>query len=114
MITAEEIEAAKSPSGGYTKATLAQWGISWPPPRGWKDALMSGATIERSITPSVVRPSMDANELLRQVVMAVIERGHGSDLWDFSDVLAHFGSQHAPDAVGPNVVSDTRLPDAPF
>lgn len=37
----EEIEAAKTPNGGWTRATLAQWGVPWPPPKGWKKALTS-------------------------------------------------------------------------
>ena len=41
-VTLEEIEAARSPSGGWTKATLAGWGIPWPPPAGWRQALLRG------------------------------------------------------------------------
>ena len=40
--TEQEIEAAKTPRGGWTKETLAAWGVSWPPPRGWKQRLVSG------------------------------------------------------------------------
>ena len=39
MPTREEIEAARTPSGSFTKQQLAQWGISWPPPRGWRRQL---------------------------------------------------------------------------
>jgi hypothetical protein len=38
--TAEEIEAAKTPQGGWTQEQLAQWGVPWPPPKGWKAALL--------------------------------------------------------------------------
>jgi hypothetical protein len=31
-----EIEAAKSPQGGWTRAQLAAWGVAWPPPKGWR------------------------------------------------------------------------------
>lgn len=34
-----EIEAARSANGGWTKETLAQWGVPWPPPKGWRRAL---------------------------------------------------------------------------
>ena len=37
--TAEDIEAARTPKGGWTRKQLAEWGIPWPPPRGWKKAL---------------------------------------------------------------------------
>lgn len=36
-----EIEAARTPAGGWTKATLASWGIAWPPPKGWRKRLIS-------------------------------------------------------------------------
>lgn len=26
--------------GGWTRATLAEWGVPWPPPRGWKKVLL--------------------------------------------------------------------------
>ena len=32
----EEIEAARTPAGGWTKEILASWGVPWPPPRGWR------------------------------------------------------------------------------
>lgn len=35
----EEIEQAKTPGGGWTRAQLAEWGVSWPPPKGWRRAL---------------------------------------------------------------------------
>lgn len=38
--SAAEIEAAKSPAGAWTRETLAKWGVSWPPRRGWKKRLI--------------------------------------------------------------------------
>ena len=43
MPTKEEIEAVRSPRGGWTKNQLAEWGVPWPPPKGWKRALESEA-----------------------------------------------------------------------
>lgn len=40
-VTREEIEAAKTPAGGWTREQLAAWGVSWPPPKGWKKTLTS-------------------------------------------------------------------------
>lgn len=37
--TPEEIEAARTPRGGWTRATLGAWGVPWPPPPGWREAL---------------------------------------------------------------------------
>ena len=34
------IEAARTPKGGYSRAQLAAWGVPWPPPKGWKEALV--------------------------------------------------------------------------
>jgi len=39
-MTERDIEAAKSPQGGWTKKTFANWGISWPPQKGWKEKLL--------------------------------------------------------------------------
>jgi len=36
----EEIEAAKTPKGAWTRAQLAEWGVPWPPEKGWKDELI--------------------------------------------------------------------------
>jgi hypothetical protein len=36
-----EIEAGKSARGGWTRARLAEWGVPWPPPKGWKKALIA-------------------------------------------------------------------------
>jgi hypothetical protein len=41
LVTANEIEAARTPNGGWTKATLAQWGVPWPPSKGWKQRLLA-------------------------------------------------------------------------
>ncbi|WP_432104458.1 hypothetical protein [Streptomyces sp. bgisy091] len=35
----EEVEAARTPAGGWKRDQLAAWGIPWPPPKGWKDEL---------------------------------------------------------------------------
>ena len=42
-ITEEEIMAWQTPKGGWTKDTLAEWGIPWPPPKGWKKGLLRRA-----------------------------------------------------------------------
>jgi hypothetical protein len=39
--TREEIEAARSPRGGWSKKQLAEWGVSWPPLKGWRRRLES-------------------------------------------------------------------------
>ena len=46
-ITDAQIEAGKSAKGGFTRATLASWGVSWPPPKGWRMALRTGKPIPK-------------------------------------------------------------------
>jgi hypothetical protein len=40
-ITEAEINAERTPAGGWTKATLAKWGVPWPPPPGWKAQIVA-------------------------------------------------------------------------
>ena len=40
-ISDETIRAAMSPKGGWKRATLEKWGVPWPPPKGWRDKLVS-------------------------------------------------------------------------
>jgi 5-methylcytosine-specific restriction endonuclease McrA len=42
QVTREEIERNRTPNGGFTRATLAQWDVPWPPPKGWMARLISG------------------------------------------------------------------------
>jgi hypothetical protein len=40
-ITEQEILEARTKRGGWTREILARWGVPWPPPNGWKDALIN-------------------------------------------------------------------------
>jgi hypothetical protein len=40
--TEQEIIAKMTTNGGYTKTQLAEWGVAWPPPKGWKQRLIEG------------------------------------------------------------------------
>jgi hypothetical protein len=42
MVTDAEIEAARTERGGWTRQQLAEWGVPWPPPKGWRSALVLG------------------------------------------------------------------------
>lgn len=50
--TQDEIDAARSPRGQWTRDTLAQWGVPWPPPKGWRNRLIreSGGVPTKSPT----------------------------------------------------------------
>ena len=43
--TLHEIEAHQTAKGGWTKKSLAALGVPWPPPKGWKAALLNGTPI---------------------------------------------------------------------
>lgn len=42
--TPEEVEAARTWAGGWSRATLSRWGVPWPPPKGWRRALEAQRT----------------------------------------------------------------------
>jgi hypothetical protein len=48
-----EIENAR-----HTKAQLAQWGVPWPPPKGWRKRLLQVADKrdETSVSRQIIRP----------------------------------------------------------
>ncbi len=35
----QRVKDGVSPRGGYTRTQLAEWGVPWPPPRGWRRQL---------------------------------------------------------------------------
>lgn len=37
----DDIEAARTPAGGWTRDQLAAWGVAWPPPTGWRKKLIT-------------------------------------------------------------------------
>jgi hypothetical protein len=41
MPSPDDIEAARTPAGGWTRDQLAAWGIPWPPPQGWREKLVA-------------------------------------------------------------------------
>jgi hypothetical protein len=93
---AEEIDSARTAKGGFDRATLAAWGIGWPPPKGWRQMLIDGVPIpEPGIDgepATSVRPSACPEaSLLRQVVMAIIENGHGEILAGVPELNAYYG-----------------------
>lgn len=58
----DEVTAAMTPRGGWTRAQLEQWGVPWPPPRGWRQYL---ATRYRALTgmPERIEDDFDLLEL---------------------------------------------------
>ena len=95
-VPAAVIDAAKSEKGGWTKAVLATWGVPWPPPKGWRKALIEGLPIPLpgvdGEPATAVRPNACPEaKLLHQVVMAVIEVGHGDILKGIPELNTYYG-----------------------
>ena len=40
VIDQEYLDSIRTPRGGYLKADLAELGVPWPPPKGWKEKLL--------------------------------------------------------------------------
>jgi hypothetical protein len=38
LVSRQEVESV-----AHTRRNLAKWGVEWPPPKGWKKALIKGA-----------------------------------------------------------------------
>lgn len=95
-LTAEEIDAARTAKGGFDRATLAAWGVSWPPPMGWRQMLIDGVAIpqpgsdEMPATSSRPSPCLEA-KLLQDVVMAVIAAGQGDILKGIASLNSYYG-----------------------
>lgn len=49
-VSADEIENARTSKGGWTRETLEKWGVPWPPPSGWKKALIAGTEVPAHTT----------------------------------------------------------------
>lgn len=48
-MTMEDIEAGRSPAGGFTRETLASWGVPWPPTKGWQQRLIQYGVPEEHV-----------------------------------------------------------------
>ena len=96
IISKEEIEKGKSKKGGWTKETLAQWGVPWPPPKGWKQSLINGEPLaEQEFATGAIRDrsrGSDTAKLLQKVVALMIERGHGDLLKEIDELMEYYGS----------------------
>lgn len=62
----EEVLRARTAKGGWTKAQLTQWGIPWPPPKGWKKKLVQTEVGRQSAETSVYQPYEETNHQANQ------------------------------------------------
>jgi hypothetical protein len=119
-LTDAEIEAGKTPAGGFTRKQLAKWGVSWPPPKGWRARLTGRQKSKPGKTPSKEKQryikghrerkahqgTFDANALLKVVVGTIISKGHASDLYDIPEILLYYGVE-IPENYTPEVYTKT-------
>ena len=92
-MTEADIEAGRSAKGGFTRQQLKEWGVPWPPPKGWKKALMCGKD------PANLESKADPAKLLRKVVLAIIESGNFEIIKDMNDVHAFFNCKPYDEAM---------------
>jgi hypothetical protein len=94
-LTESEIEGARTEKGGFTRATLASWGVPWPPPAGWKQALLGGYAVPGTGGAATSKRPSECLEsvLLRQVVMAVISAGRGDILSGLPELNSYYGCE---------------------
>ena len=60
-VSKQEIQKGMTPKGGFTRKTLTGWGVSWPPPKGWRKALVSGTPQPDPVSPN--RPTATEEQL---------------------------------------------------
>jgi hypothetical protein len=41
-VSLQKIMSKRTARGGWTAKQLAEWGVPWPPPQGWKRRLQQG------------------------------------------------------------------------
>lgn len=78
--TEAEIEAARSPRGGWSRDQLAAWGIPWPPPKGWRRALIAKArgSYKEPDMPDGTDPIRRASPF--RAVLAALAQGEYNDV----------------------------------
>lgn len=89
----EEIEAGRSPAGGFGKVELAVFGVRWPPKKGWYQALLRGEdpnNPQSAYAPSSEVSDLSDSDLLQRVVMAVINSGHAEILHEVPGLLDRY------------------------
>lgn len=92
--TQAEIDAAASPQGGYGKKELAALGVTYPPKRGWQEALKAG--LDPNNPPARLKEASRVNgdtELLRRVVIDIIEQGQAHLIVHIPGLLDRFGAR---------------------
>ena len=59
-LSLEEVEAGRTVKGGFTRAQLERWGVSWPAKKGWLSALTKEPLPVRPVRVLVIAPDVAA------------------------------------------------------
>jgi ribonuclease HI len=90
----DQIEAARTLKGGWTREQLAEWGVPWPPPAGWKRRLIQQWQGHREGSVEAASASTVPTDPMRprstQLVLST-EKTHDSADPDRGEVLAAVG-----------------------
>lgn len=72
-VTDEDVAAAMTPAGAWTAATLAAWGVPWPPPKGWRERLTGR---DRASTTATVLETLEdrIRRIVREEITVVAAR----------------------------------------
>lgn len=54
-VSEAEIDAAAPARGRWTRKQLAEWGVPWPPPKGWRKDLAAGRPVRQKTQPETTR-----------------------------------------------------------
>jgi len=69
-VSFEAIAAERTSRGGFTAASLAKWGVPWPPPKGWQEFLIEeGAPYDLNFDETMrkARETWSMNERLKRL-----------------------------------------------
>lgn len=91
MPTREEIESKMTERGGWTAAQLEEWGVPWPPPKGWKEKLEAEA--EREIVYQARLENLAARLRDCATTAAALSLYGAEDAIQGSDHLLHRGER---------------------
>ena len=68
-----EIEDARTPRGGWSRKTLAHWGVAWPPKKGWRQRLEDAWRRKHPAGPQTIRhPTIPPDDDLTRQFAATI------------------------------------------
>jgi hypothetical protein len=113
-LSREEVEAGRSAAGGFTRAQLASWGVPWPPPAGWLQALLRGedGADDHSTAEKACSMTIETETALRNYDWLVRDRGPGDVAleWDTGTLACGAGGASIEELTRPGFTPATDGP----